>query len=66
MKTITVTVMPGGKTKIETSGFSGSACQQATEKLISELSGGNAVQTKLKPEFYNVQQDANQHLHTGN
>jgi len=50
MKIIEVTVFPDGSTKVETKGFVGKACQDATRQL--EQAMGNTTGEKKKPEFY--------------
>ena len=49
-KTITITVDPEGKIKLETEGYSGPACLKATEALEKLL--GKKVAEKKTPEFY--------------
>lgn len=49
-KVIQVTVTPKGETKIETTGFSGSSCQDATRELEKAL-GATAGET-LTGEYY--------------
>jgi len=49
-KTIQITVSPKGETKIETSGFSGSSCQDATRELEKAL--GVVADEQLTGEFY--------------
>jgi len=43
-----VTIQAGGKYTVETSGFKGKGCEQASEDLIKKL--GGATVTELKPE----------------
>jgi hypothetical protein len=49
-KTIQIIVSPSGETKIETSGFTGSSCQDATRELERAL-GANINET-LTGEYY--------------
>lgn len=63
MRTISIVVRPGGEIKIETSGFSGSSCQEATQRFERAL--GVAGQATLKPEFYETQHES-QALHHRN
>ena len=49
-KTIHIVVDPKGGTKIETSGFSGSSCQDATRALEQAL--GAKVDEQLTGEYY--------------
>lgn len=62
MEKIEVTIMPDGSTVIETSGFKGKACQQATAAL--EKAFGGRTEETLKPEYHqagiNQQQQATQ------
>lgn len=50
MKTIEITVSPTGETKIETKGFTGSSCQQASKFIEEAL--GQKLSEKLTTEFY--------------
>lgn len=50
MKTIEITVAPDGQSKVETKGFSGTQCQQASRFIEQAL--GAPVKERLKPEFY--------------
>lgn len=57
-KLIQVIVNPQGETKIETSGFTGSSCQDATRELERAL--GATQEETLTGEYYaetNVQTD---------
>lgn len=59
MKTIEITVSPTGQTAIETKGFEGSSCRQASEFLSKAL--GQQKSEQLTSEFYthqNALQDA--------
>ena len=49
-KTIQVTITPKGETKIETTGFSGSSCQDATRELEKAL--GAVSNETLTGEYY--------------
>jgi hypothetical protein len=49
-KTIQITVSPTGETKIETAGFSGSSCQDATRELERAL--GVTTDEQLTGEYY--------------
>lgn len=49
-KTIQIVVDPKGGTKIETSGFTGSSCQDATRALEQAL--GAKTDEQLTGEFY--------------
>jgi hypothetical protein len=50
VKTIEITVAPNGQTKVETKGFTGAQCRQASRFIESAL--GQAVKEELKPEFH--------------
>lgn len=49
-KTIEITVQPNGQTKVETKGFTGAECQQASQFIERAL--GQAGEEVLKSEFY--------------
>ncbi len=53
MKTIEVVISPNGETKIETKGFAGSSCQEASQFLEQAL--GAKVSEKPTAEFYQTQ-----------
>ena len=58
-KTIEVIVAPNGQTRVETKGFSGSTCREASEFIERAL--GRASGEELKAEFYQtafIQQSA--------
>jgi hypothetical protein len=50
LKTIEITVSPAGQTSVETKGFSGSECRQASEFLEKAL--GQRTGEQLTGEFY--------------
>ena len=50
MKTIEVVISPAGETRIETKGFAGSQCRNATRLLETALGKSTAEQTT--PEFH--------------
>lgn len=50
MKTIEITVSPTGESRIETKGFAGSECRQAS--LILERALGRVTTERLTAEFY--------------
>ena len=50
MKTIEITVSPQGISTVETKGFVGNQCQQASQFLAKAL--GPLHNEQLKPEFY--------------
>ena len=53
MKTIEITVSPKGETKIETKGFTGSSCREASRNLERAL--GLAQSDAPTAEFYQPQ-----------
>lgn len=53
MRTIEVIISPQGETKIETKGFIGSSCQQASQFLEQAL--GAKVSERPTAEFYQTQ-----------
>ena len=55
MKTIEITVAPNGRAKVETKGFTGAQCREASRFVETAL--GKATGEQLKPEF---------HVSTGN
>jgi hypothetical protein len=50
MKKIIVTIAPDGATSVETQGFKGKACQDATRQIEQAL--GAVVSEKKTSEFY--------------
>ena len=54
MKRIEILVRPNGSTSVETKGFSGSECQQASRFLEQAL--GRRTKEQLTSEFYAGQQ----------
>ena len=61
-KIIELIVSPTGETKIETKGFAGSSCQEASRFLEQAL--GAKTSEKLTAEFY-LQQAQHQRLEQG-
>ena len=57
-KTITLIISPKGETKVETHGFSGPACRDAS-RFIEEALGKRASET-LTQEFYSTNENTNQ------
>ena len=53
MKTIEITVSPTGETKVETKGFTGGACREAS-RFVEQALGARASET-LTTEFYQDQ-----------
>jgi len=58
MKTIEITVTPNGQTKVETKGFEGNSCRQASEFLERAL--GPRTHEQLKSDFYAAQSEEQQ------
>lgn len=58
MRTIEVIVTPKGETRIETKGFAGSACREASKSLESAL--GARTDETLTAEFHQVEQPSQQ------
>jgi hypothetical protein len=57
-RTIEIIVSPQGETKLETKGFSGSSCREASRLL--ELALGTKANEQLTPEFYTEAKAAQQ------
>jgi hypothetical protein len=62
LKTIQITVTPTGQTSVETKGFAGSECRQASEFLEKAL--GQRTNEQLTGEFY-AQESQSQRLKEG-
>ena len=62
MKTIEITITPTGQTSVETKGFSGAECRQASEFIEKAL--GQRTGEQLTGEFY-AQQSQPQRLKEG-
>ncbi|QEF97884.1 hypothetical protein Mal15_19300 [Stieleria maiorica] len=58
MKTIEIIVAPDGNTRVETNGFTGSDCRQASRVLLQAL--GQQTIEKLKPEFHQAANEQQQ------
>jgi hypothetical protein len=56
LKTIEITVSPKGETKVETRGFSGGECREASRFVEQAL--GTRTAEQLSPEFYERQETA--------
>jgi len=50
MKRVEITVSPKGETKVETKGFTGSDCRNASQFVSKAL--GHKTAEQLKPEFH--------------
>jgi hypothetical protein len=57
-QTIEVTISPQGETRIETRGFTGAACREATRALEAAL--GIRKSERLTGEFYATSQHSEQ------
>ncbi|HSG70751.1 MAG TPA: DUF2997 domain-containing protein [Planctomycetaceae bacterium] len=62
MKTLEITVSPTGETKVETKGFSGSECRDASRFVEQAL--GKTLNEQLTSEFY-TSQSQQQHQREG-
>jgi len=58
MKTIEITVSPQGQTRIETRGFAGESCRQASQFVEAAL--GNVINESLTGEYYSIQEQSTQ------
>lgn len=61
MKRIEILVTPDGQTRVETHGYSGSSCREASRWLEQAL--GKSTQQRLKPEFYSGNTTVNDQQH---
>ncbi len=50
MKTITLIIAPNGKTKVETHGFDGQSCKDASKFIENAL--GQKTTEQFKPEYF--------------
>ncbi len=57
---IEITVAPDGKTSVETKGFTGNACRQASEAFRRAL--GHQAKEHLKPEFHQAATEQQQRV----
>ena len=60
MKTIEILVEPNGQSRVQTHGFSGGQCREASRFLETAL--GQAMSERLTSEFYEVQSQQENHL----
>lgn len=63
MKKVIVTINPVGKTTIDAQGFNGNGCAEATEKLEKALAGDGQVERVKKPEWDQLDVNAEDHTH---
>ena len=63
MKTIEIVVSPNGQTQVQTKGFTGSECRQASQFIEQAL--GQRTSEQLTSEFHQQasQQQSNQQRH---
>jgi len=57
-RTIEITVSPQGETRLETKGFAGSSCRDASRFLEQAL--GAKLSDEVTPEFYTAQTTSQQ------
>ena len=50
MKTIEITILPTGESRIETKGFTGGECREASRLIERAL--GRVTSERLTPEFF--------------
>jgi len=62
MKIIEITISPTGETTVQTKGFTGSSCRDASRLLEQAL--GRSAQDRLTSEYF-CQQTEQQHLREG-
>lgn len=58
MKTIEITIAPDGKTTVQTRGFAGSSCRDATKLLEKAL--GQVASEQLTAEFHTARESTRQ------
>jgi hypothetical protein len=63
-KIIEVIVSPNGETKVETKGFTGSECRDASKFIEQAL--GQRTDEQLTAEFHQVQQAGQNRIQEGN
>ncbi|MES2789252.1 MAG: DUF2997 domain-containing protein [Planctomycetota bacterium] len=62
MKTIEIIVAPNGQSRVETKGFTGSECRQASQSIERAL--GQQTDEVLKAEFHQTA-NSQQHMKEG-
>ena len=55
MKTIEITVSPQGETRLETKGFAGTSCQDASRFVENSL--GHKIAERRTAEFHHMETD---------
>ena len=63
MKIIEIVISPTGETKIETKGFTGSECRDASKFIEQAL--GKQTSEQLKPEFHQTASQPQTELEQG-
>ena len=63
MKRIEIVISPDGQTRLETKGFAGRSCQEASRFLERAL--GRSESDQRTSEFYRQRTDQAQHLEEG-
>jgi hypothetical protein len=58
LKTIEITFLPNGQSRVETKGFIGGECREASRFLEQAL--GQSTQEALKPEFHQAASSSTQ------
>lgn len=64
MKTIEITISPTGEAKVQTRGFTGGECKEASQFVEEAL--GQRTAEQLTGEFYQQGQQTNQDLRQSN
>ena len=57
-KTIEITIAPDGSSRVETKGFAGSTCREASRLIEQAL--GQSLNEQLKPEFHQATEQVEQ------
>ena len=60
---IEITISPDGRTTIQTKGFAGPSCRDATRLLEQAI--GEVAEERLTPEFHHAQSSQEQKTTTG-
>ncbi len=63
MKTIEIIISPQGEARVQTQGFSGAACQEASRFLEQAL--GRRTREQLTAEFHQAATTVQQQQHAG-
>ena len=51
MKTVKVTIKPGGEIEVDVDGVKGSGCEKYTEAVLKAVNG-DVIKDEKKPEYY--------------